>query len=197
MEILTLRSRAWYAAAGAIIFIGVLTSTSIRAADGEIVSEYALKAAYLLKFGLFVEWPKEKFASPTSTVLVCVAGDDQFGDALDRGVQGERIDEHPILVRHLKLVGRDSGCDILYTDGSHSQSVPEALSAVNGMGVLTVADAAHDDHTAAIVDFVVQGNRVRFNINEQAASQNGITISSHLLSLALSVKSVEPQDELP
>jgi predicted RNA binding protein with dsRBD fold (UPF0201 family) len=44
---------------------------------------------------------------------------------------------------------------------------------------------------------VVQGDRVRFNINKQAASQNGIIISSHLLSLALSVKSAESQDDIP
>jgi hypothetical protein len=59
---------------------------------------------------------------------------------------------------------------------------------VNGAAVLTVTDAAPDDRSRGIIDFVVQNHRVRFTIDDRAAAENGITISSHLFSLALSVK---------
>lgn len=161
----------------------------LPAAADSVFLENDVKAAYLSKIGLFVEWPKSAFTSPTSAITVCVSGENPFGDALDKVVEGQRVDGHPIQVRYLKIVAENSGCDILYAAGSGAQSVADALTAVNGSAVLTVTDAASDDHAVGIIEFVVQNNRVRFNIDEQAAARNGISISPHLISLALSVRS--------
>ena len=150
--------------------------------------EYQVKAAYLSKFGIFIDWPKSAFDSPQSPVVLCVEGADPFGDTLDKIVQGQRIGNRAIVIKRLRSVARDSGCAILYAGGSDEQSVDEALDAVAGSGVLTVTDSVPDAHKSGIVEFVVQDNRVRFNIDDAAAAKNGITISSHLLSLALNVR---------
>jgi hypothetical protein len=150
--------------------------------------EYSVKAAYLAKLGIFVEWPKTAFATPQSPVVLCIAGADPFGDTLDKLVEGEHVGARQIVVHRLKTVTRDSGCAILFAGGSTEQSVTQALGAVTGAGVLTVADDAQDSASAAVVDFVVQDGRVRFTINGRAAAQNGINVSSHLLSIAASVR---------
>ena len=151
--------------------------------------EYAVKAAYLTKFGIFVEWPDSVFESPVSPIVLCIAGADPFDGTLDRIVQDQRIGNRKIVVKRMKSVARDSGCEILYAGGSDEQTVDQALDTVSGASVLTVTDSAPDSHTHGIVEFVVQNNRVRFNIDDEAARRNGITISSHLLSLALNVRS--------
>lgn len=193
MEAVTvaMRTAAQFCAAAVriVLMTGSLLAVQNKAAAGDVAPEYAVKAAYLSKLGLFIQWPESAFASPTSAVVLCVVGQNPFGDTLDKVVEGQRVGEHPLTVRYLKAVTRDSGCDILYVAGPNAQSVSAALGAVQGTGVLTVTDAAIGDHAAGIVDFVVQNNRVQFNIDEQAAAQNGITISSHLLSLALAVRS--------
>jgi YfiR/HmsC-like len=148
----------------------------------------SVKAAYLAKFGIFVEWPKAAFDTPQSPVVLCVAGTDPFGESLDRVAAGQHVGEHPIVIRRLPLIARDSGCAILFAGGSDAQSVDQALQAVTGTGVLTVADAGHGGHATAIVEFVVQDGRVRFTIDDKAAAQNGIVVSSHLLDLAVAVK---------
>jgi uncharacterized protein DUF4154 len=176
------------AAALAVIATAICTLGDLALADDASL-EYAVKAAYISKLGLFVDWPKDTFASPTSAIVVCVAGTNPFGNTLDKLSQGGRIGGRPIIVRYLKTVSRDSGCSILYAGGSDEQSVDQALAAVSGTGVLTVTDEAHEGRVGAIVDFVVQDGRVRFTIDDRAAAQNGIIVSSHLLGLALSVKS--------
>jgi len=150
--------------------------------------EYSVKAAYLAKFGNFVHWPDSVFTSPASAINLCVAGEDPFGETLDKAVSGQHVGERPIAVRRLKTVERNSGCQILYIAGSSAQSVVQALDAVRGASVLTVTDAASDDNAAGIVRLVVKDNHVRFDIDDQAASQCGLTISSELLKLALTVK---------
>ena len=149
--------------------------------------EYAVKAAYLSKFALFVEWPETAFETPTSALNLCVAGIDPFGATLDSLIDGERIGARPIAVRRIPVAMRNSGCHILYLGGSEDQPVTEGLTAVAGDSVLTVTDASMAA-TAGILNFVIANGRVRFNVDEQAASMNRITISSHLLGLALAVR---------
>ncbi len=186
MDVLTFPFRSgWVRGAIAAAAIAVSGSTIALAS---VPLEYAVKAAYLSKFGIFVDWPDSAFETPQSPVVLCVAGTDPFDGTLDRIVQGQRIGNRSIVVKRMKTVSRDSGCEILYAGGSDEQSVDQALEAVQGTGVLTVTDSIPDSHAPGIVEFVVHDNRVRFNIDEAAAQRNGITISSHLLSLALRVR---------
>src|SRR5581483_4807563 len=64
--------------------------------------EYAVKAAYLLKFTPFIEWPVSAFAAPSSPFYVCVSGDDPFGADLDQALVGRSVGAHPVKVRRLQ-----------------------------------------------------------------------------------------------
>ena len=167
--------------------VGLATLALAPDAPAEASIEYSVKAAYLAKLGMFVEWPRTAFDTPQSPVVLCVAGTDPFGDVLDKLVAGQRVGPRPIVVKRLKIVTRDSGCAILFAAGSDAQSVDQALQAVSGTGVLTVTDDAAV-HEAGIIDFVLQEGRVRFTIDSRAAAENGIVLSSHLLDLALAIK---------
>ncbi|MGP1678859.1 MAG: YfiR family protein [Burkholderiales bacterium] len=193
MEFLRILRRAvtrFYSRAdlAAIAFICVaLTPGAIATAHAQ-VQEYALKAAFLYKFALYVEWPGSAFPSPTSPVNLCVAGEDSFGGGLGKAVAGERINGRNVVIRRLKTVGRDSGCHILYIGGSDAQRGAQIIEAVRGSSVLTVSDTRGSGSSAGIIDFVISDNRVRFDIDDEAAAQNGLVISSKLMSLALNVK---------
>ena len=147
--------------------------------------EYAVKAAFLYKVAPFIIWPPAAFASTSSPCQLCVLGEDPFGASLDRAASGQMVDDHPVQVRRLQHVDARSGCHILYLGASRSQTDAEALRAVRGSPILTVADNAA---SGAIIRFVIQDNRVRFNVDAVAAAANRMTISSKLLSLALNVR---------
>lgn len=173
---------------GAFLFTGIVLTAGATATAHAEVEEYALKAAFLSKFGLYVEWPDPAFSSPASPVNLCVAGEDPFGEFLDKAVAGERINGRNIVIRRLKTVGRDSGCHILYIGGSDVQRVGQIIKSVRGSSVLTVSDVRGSTAGAGIIGFVIKDNRVRFDIDDEAAAQNGLVLSSKLLSLALNVK---------
>lgn len=150
-------------------------------------SEYAVKAAYLSKFGAFVDWPPTAFNSPSSPMVICVAGEDPFGRVLDQTTGGQRIGPRPVEVKRLERVDHNPGCQILYLGGSRRQSVAEALKMVQGAPVLTVTDGKRKG-PPGIIDFAVTGNHVRFSVDPDAAAQCGLTISSKLLSVAVAVR---------
>lgn len=160
-----------------------LFPVSVDAADSTPL-EYAVKAAYLYKFGIYVEWPRTVFASPTSALNLCIVGDDPFGSTLDEAVKNQFINGRPIEVRRLMNGVKDSGCHILYLGAADMQQAAARLEAVSGNGVLTVSNF----RGIGIINFVIKDNRVRFDIDDEAAANSGLRISSKLLSLALSVK---------
>src|SRR5690606_28656406 len=122
------------------------------------------------KFGAFVEWPQSAFASDASPAVLCVAGSDPFGGTLDKVVDGQHIANRPIVVRRLDMNAVDAGCQILFVASADEKQMSEALESVRGAGVLTSTDAARTDRSAGIITFVVTGNRVRFEIDDKAAS---------------------------
>lgn len=149
--------------------------------------ETAIEATYLYKFAPFIEWPGG-LAPASDDFLICVVGDDPFDGNLDRAVAGEHVGTRPIVLRRLGDATPQTVCDIMYVGGSPRQNVASALAAIAGLPVLTVTDRSRNGGPAGIINFVVQNDRVRFEIDEAAATRNGLRISSKLLSLAVSVR---------
>ena len=145
--------------------------------------ETAVKATYLYKFAPFVEWPAKAFDTPSSPLVVCVQGDDPFGPVLDRAIVGQKIGVHPVQARRVEVVEAGSGCHIAFIAGSKRQSQADALKALHGSGALTVTDGG-----AGAIRFVIQNDRVRFEIDTGEASSDGLTLSSKLLSLAVNAR---------
>lgn len=179
------RARILHRILPALAIAAALLPAAAPAADQSL--EYPVKATYLYKFAPFIEWPDAAFEAPWSPIELCIVGDDPFGPMIDRAVDGQRVADRPITVRRLARIDPAMGCHMMYAAGSAAQPVPDALAAVRGAAVLTITDAARNP-ARGIIHFVVENNRVRFEIDSSAASENGIVISSKLLSLALSVR---------
>jgi hypothetical protein len=173
-------------ARGVALAAALLASVSapLLAADNDSLAA-AVKATYLYKFVPFIEWPGASAAAP---VQFCVVRDNAFGGLLEQAVAGRRIGERPVTVRRLDTVDRQSGCHIMYIGGSGSQPPTDILNTVRGTPVLTVTDSISDPVNKGIINFVVGTNRVRFEIDNRAAAENGLVISSKLLSLASTVR---------
>lgn len=192
MELLTIfrrmtaRLRSRLEAAAALVAL-CLTLWPMAAVAVESL-EYSVKAAYLAKFGIYVEWPDQAFSSANSDIGICVVGEDPFGVKLDEAARGQRIGDRALVVRRLQSVTRDSGCHILYIGGDDQQRTSRIIESLRDNAVLTVTDVGTTREGTGVINFVVKDNRVRFDIDDAAAEQNGLAISSKLLGLALNVK---------
>lgn len=163
------------ASAAALILPGAAGADSL---------EYPVKAAFLYKFGSYVEWPASAFSDATTPLTLCVIGHDPFGAILDKTVQGRVVGAHPVVIRRMPTVSRAANCHIAFLGGSGEQSVAEAARALADAPVLTVTEGVQ---APGAIRLVVRDNRVRFEIDQRAAQQAGVTISSKLLNLAVAV----------
>lgn len=157
---------------------------ALPAAAQEPSPEYVLKAAFLYNFVKFVEWPAEAFAGAKSPLTICVFGTDPFGASLDGVVRGETLGERGLLVQRPEALADLRDCQVLYVSRSERQRLPEVLAQVEGAPVLTVGDTGGFLRAGGVINFVLEDNKVRFQINQEAAERNRLTISSKLLRLA-------------
>lgn len=164
--------------------VAALAALGGAASAADLPLEYAVKASYLYKFAPFVQWPSSAFAGAADPLAICIVGQDPFGSVLDDAVRGQRVNGHPIVVRHIDTVRPGVSCHILFAGSG--EGAEEMLHAVARQPVLTVTDRSRGV-AGGMIQFVMVSGRVRFLIDEGAAQQSGVSISSKLLGLALSV----------
>lgn len=170
--------------AGTLSAALLLLPGQLLAQTGPTASE--VKAAYLLKFGAFVDWPQEANAA-NAPIVLCIVGRDGVSTVIGRQAAGAQVGARPVTLRRLETLSAESGCHIAYLAGSHDQPVADALHAVASTPVLTITDSDHGE-ARGMIHFAMQQSRVRFHIDSGAAARSGLSLSSKLLALALSVK---------
>jgi hypothetical protein len=153
------------------------------AARAQAAREYDVKAAFLYNFTKFVEWPASAFDDERETLKLCVLGENPFGDAL-QAVVGEEVAGHRITVVRSEAISRPSRCHVLFVGRSERSRLPQILPEVRNAPVLTVADSPGFLEQGGMINFVLEGTKVRFEVNQGAAEREGIKISSKLLQLA-------------
>ena len=171
----------------ALLCVGLLVAIFILTAPvfGQVAKEYELKAVFLWRLAQFTEWPSDVFDSADSPIVICVLGDNPFGDALEAAVRGETAHGRNLAVRHLRAVDQIRSCHILYIYGSGPRQSKEIAAALAGRSVLTVRDI---DGLASsyetIVRFITEENRIKLRINLKSATAARLVLDPRLLRAA-------------
>jgi len=174
-------------ASGALA-IAVLVVSALRgidAAENEAPTETEVKAAMIYNFAQFVEWPENEPKAPPSSFVIGVFGEDPIEMSLEDTLKGESFENRAVQVRHLAKPNDAKACDILFVSQSQRRRTPEILEAIRGSSTLTIGDSEDFVAMGGMIAFMKQGNRVRFQINPDAAARAGLKISSKLLRLAI------------
>ena len=143
-----------------------------------------VEAAYLYNFGKFVRWPDAAAHGP---MLICVAGRDPFGQTVARLITGEQINGRALQTRSVERAEDAQGCSILFVGAAERAHLDGYLAAAAGKPILTVSDTPDFLARGGIIQFVVEENHVRFSVNLNAASHSGLSLSSELLKVAVTV----------
>jgi YfiR/HmsC-like len=156
----------------------------LEAARAGSPGEYEAKAAFLINFGRFVEWPASAFGSSDAPFRLCIAGSDPFGRTLDDIVRDERIDTHPIQIIREASRAPDR-CHLLFVSPSLRAVYASIVRTVDRTRVLTAGDELPFLDAGGQLAFFLEHDEVRFAVSRRgidAASE--LRISSKLLRLA-------------
>lgn len=150
--------------------------------------DYEVKAAYLYNFGRFVEWPAKVTAAKTGAFSICVLGEDPFGPALDATLAGERIGNQKVVARRISSPHESVDCQILFISTSEASRLNKIIDSLDKTAVLTVSDIPQFSQHRGMIQLVLEGSRIRFEVNLTATQRAGLTLSSELLKVATAVR---------
>lgn len=171
-----------------VFFLLLSFSTTGNAfAFGQSMDEYAVKAAFVLNFARYTQWPEDAFDSPTEPFNLCVLGDKAIKKSF-QALDGKKIGSRPLQVR-FRCKRKDADkCNILFfSDGVDPATLLETLAAVKGKQVLTIGETKTFINSGGVINLFNREERLYFEINETTARKQQLKLSSRLLKLAIIV----------
>lgn len=166
------------------IILAAATALSLSSAYGQDQKpgEYQVKATFLYNFAKFVEWPGKKFIRNGDVINLCLLGEDPFGPAFDT-IQDETVGNKRLVIKHLNRHQHLESCHLLFISGSEEADLAQIVKSIRGLSILSVADTKGFAQQGVIINFYIDRNKVRFEINVDAANRSGLRISSKLMKL--------------
>jgi hypothetical protein len=153
-------------------------------AGGQTPDEYQVKAAFIVKFAGFVEWPPAAFKGPADPLVICVMGHSPFGHQLESLVEGKVVAGRAFALRPIADVRDAIACHILFISSSERLRFRSILDTLKSTSVLLIGDT--DDFIAegGVINLRLENGKVRIEIDARAAKARNLRISSRLLDLA-------------
>ena len=159
-------------------------AAALALAQAQDEAQVRIKAAFLYKFGGFVEWPEAAFAGPQAPLVIGTLGADALADELERVTAGRRVQDRPVTVRRLRPGEKPEGVQVLFIGESQNARLAQIAAAVRGEPVLVVTESASATSRGSMINFVVEENRVRFDVALAPAEAGHLRISARLLGVA-------------
>jgi len=169
------------------VAVAGVTAAALRL-EAQGVSTPGLTAAFLFNFAKFTTWPDDALPNG-STIVICVSGHDQVADALVQLTSNKVVEGHPLAIRRTDLRQPLTECHILFAASLDENSARELLRAAAGHSILTITDWENFAARGGVANFFIEGARMRFAVNPDAADRARLRISSRLLTLARLVPS--------
>jgi hypothetical protein len=166
----------------AVLFMLAGTAALSAPASAQVSKEYPLKAVFLWRLAQFTQWPSDAFQSSESPIVICVLGENPFGDALNAAVAGETAHGRKLVVQQHRAVDQLRSCHILYITGAGPRQAKEISAALAGRSVLTVLDAEGVASSyETMIRFLTEQNKIRLRIHLKPVTAARLMLDSRLL----------------
>jgi hypothetical protein len=151
------------------------------ASFGEVTSEAQLKAAYLINFLKYVEFPGTR-----TTVNLCLFGRDSLGPYL-ASYEGRQIGGRELHIRKVSSPEQLTDCQELFIPDTEEARFAAVLRWVDKQSILTVSDAETFTREGGAIALIRSEGRLQFDINADALNRANLKASSQMLRLARQV----------
>lgn len=165
------------------VVLSLLAGTLGTMAQGDVALDYQVKAAYLLNFPKYIDWPAGAFAETNSPIIVDVFGDADVANEFAAMIEGGKaVDGHPIVLKRITKVEEiTNDCQILFVAASEKPLVSAILQKVKSFDILTVGESDDFLSNGGIINLVHRNRKIRLQVNLDAAERAHLKISSRLL----------------
>jgi hypothetical protein len=158
--------------------VGAATTTSASTSE--------LKAAFVLNFVRFTEWPAE--ATPGNAPMIVCLMDPDVARAFEQIVKGRTANNREIQSRWTRKDPELRGCQVAYVTGLDDKRSSEVIAMLQDSPVLTISDDEQFAARGGMANLFIEHDNIGIAVNVAAVQRAKLQVSSKLLSLARIVR---------
>ncbi len=155
--------------------------------SGAAPMEYQVKAAFIYKFINFIEWPAKAWKNAEDTLVIGVLGENPILEAL-HSLPLNKVQNRQIKIKRIKNLQDLKSTHIVFIDESEKPDLKNILDHLKETWVLTISDTKEFAKMGGMINFFLDNEKIRFEMNPEAAEEAELKISSKILRLATIVK---------
>lgn len=158
-----------------VLLVGIAVQPYVRA---QVDNEQQLKAAFLINFLKYVEWP-----TPEPYATICLFGRDSLAPFLAT-YEGRTIAGREVRIRRVNAPDPAAECRILFIPEAEEARVAAVLRLTDKEAVLTVSDVELFTRQGGGIGLVRAEGRLQFEVNTDVLARSGLRPSSQMMRLA-------------
>jgi hypothetical protein len=170
----------------AFFLIGIILvgNTSFLSPAQNDSQEYILKAAFLYRFTDYIQWPNQ---NDGQNFTIAVLGESGITAPLNEIAKDKKVRNNSMYIKEAQDINNIGSCQVLFVSRNYSPGIEDVVSKIGNKPILIVAEQPDACKKGAYINFIISEEKLKFEINLQAATKAGLHISSQLLQHAILV----------
>jgi hypothetical protein len=152
-------------------------STQAVALSQQPAPEQDLKAAFLHNFARFTEWPERAFVLTPLEFHLGVLGPDSLFETVQRVLKDKKIGNRTLKIIHGKVPSDLKTCVMVFIADAEKEKIPALLAEFKDQPVLLVGETDGFAQDGGALNFYLEQNKVKFEINPDAAARAGLKVT--------------------
>lgn len=139
------------------------------------------QAMFIYNFSRLIEWPESYKTGP---FIIGAMGNSPTTTELEAYTTNKAVGSQTIQVKKFETAAQIGNCHILFIPFGKTKMMPEIMQAVGNKSTLLICEKNGAIDEGAAINFVVIGDKLKFEIKPSNASGKNIQMSSKLNEMA-------------
>ncbi|MCC5932452.1 MAG: YfiR family protein [Cyclobacteriaceae bacterium] len=164
------------------ILIFVLMLTGMFWQQDLCAQKATYQSVFIYNFTKYIKWPAE-FAD--NKIQIAVLGNSDVFTSLHEMAE-KKSHSAGIQLNVVKINSLDelSNCHVLFIPDRQSNKLDEVNEKTQGKNILIVTEKNGMAAQGAVINFIEEGGKLKFELNQEQAEKRGLKVSGSLISLA-------------
>jgi hypothetical protein len=160
----------------AALLLALISSASLNAQNEKF------KALFIYNFLKYIEWP-ESYKS--GDIVIGVMGSSSIIKELQTIANSQKVGNQSLKIKSFAGVEDITNCHLLYIPPSKGGSIAQILSKVADYNILLVSDTKGGIQLGTGINFIMDGDKLKFEISKGHIERKGLKVGGALLNLGI------------
>jgi hypothetical protein len=139
------------------------------------------QSLFIYNFSRLIEWPA---SYRTGYFVIGILGTGDIALELEKYTKGKKVGAQNIAIRKYKAPEEIQQCHVLVVPFSKTKQMAEIINALNGKSTLIITEKDGALNEGSAINFIVEGDKLKFELKPANANKYGIKFSSKLLEMS-------------